>query len=250
MAKVKVLFGQMRGKVGGVVFRHDPDGMTVASEYNPSPSNPRTMSQMRQRGKMNLAGKISAMTPSIAIAGLGANRRAARSAFVSNLLRKTQQNGSSNPQNLIIQPADLKLSKGVEVPMTVTSAFASATNTATITVARIEEGQNLVGAVVVLYVTDSEDFIYCDAKMINTIIDDVPGVATFKIPTDIVTAQGGAHVYVVPIVDETGEVRRVLSENVMADEMNNMAYKGYVGTMLANLNAYGASTYIDMVAFS
>jgi len=118
MAKVNVIFGQLRGKVGGVVFRHDPDGFTVASEYNAQPSNPRTMEQTKQRNKMSLAGQISKLVPKQALLGMDANSRKARSMFVSNLLKNISGPATITPGTQAssnIAYADVKFSKGAPV---------------------------------------------------------------------------------------------------------------------------------------
>lgn len=90
MAKATIAFSKARGKVGGLVFRHDAGIGTVVSEYNPHPSNPRTIAQTKQRGKMNLAGKISQLVEKQLLVGLSVNGRKARSMFVSNLLKNIQ----------------------------------------------------------------------------------------------------------------------------------------------------------------
>lgn len=83
MAKIYGLNGALRGKQGNNVFSIQ-NGTQIVKAYQPVVANPRTFLQVRQRSKFALAGKMSAIVPNEAIAGLsGSNARARRAAFVS-----------------------------------------------------------------------------------------------------------------------------------------------------------------------
>ena len=67
MAKINPLFGKFQGKLGGTVFAIR-NGVQVMREYNPSPLNPNTQSQIQARAKLKLMSQLSTvMAPVIAI---------------------------------------------------------------------------------------------------------------------------------------------------------------------------------------
>lgn len=204
MAKVKVLFGQMRGKIGGTVFRHDPDGFTVASEYNPQPANPRTLLQVRQRNKMNLAGRLSKMTPATVIAGLSSNPRKARSLFVSMLLKSTTASSGDTPNSVRAQvdPSALEFSKGIFIPLTVSKTYTQGTRTVAVSISKDPSGITMLGARVIIYVSKDGVLDYCDFKDVSGNAEDTPLSASFVIPTtEIGEEEGQAYVYIIPFYD-------------------------------------------------
>ena len=97
MAKAIGLLGDLRGKIGNTVF-FVSNGVQVARVYQPVVANPNTVGQITQRAKMALAGRLSRITPTAAIEGLGGdNKRTRRGAFVKNAVRATtySANGAS-----------------------------------------------------------------------------------------------------------------------------------------------------------
>lgn len=67
MAKINPIFGKFQGKLGGTVFAIR-NGEQILREYNPSPLNPSTVSQIEARAKLKLMSQVSAvMAPVIAI---------------------------------------------------------------------------------------------------------------------------------------------------------------------------------------
>lgn len=116
MGKVVGLIGSASGKVGNVVYAVS-NGIQIARVYQPIVSNPKSTAQMQQRAKANLAGRLSAITPKDAIAGLGSNGRERRGAFLSNILLKATNGLENNLITAKLQPADLLFSKGVDVPV-------------------------------------------------------------------------------------------------------------------------------------
>lgn len=87
MAKTIGFIGSMRGKAGNLVFCKGEKGVTYARAYQPQVANPKTQSQTDQRGKVNLVGRMSQVTPAAAIVSMGSNKRNARSEFNKNLLQ-------------------------------------------------------------------------------------------------------------------------------------------------------------------
>lgn len=72
MARMNGFSGGLSGKVGSVVFRQN-HGETIASQYQPHVSNPRTEAQSENRGAFKLISQLGAeLAPAIAIARNGA----------------------------------------------------------------------------------------------------------------------------------------------------------------------------------
>lgn len=87
MAKTIGFIGSMRGKAGNLVFCKGENGITYARAYQPQVANPKTQNQTDQRGKVNLVGRMSQVTPAAAIVSMGSNKRNARSMFNKVLLQ-------------------------------------------------------------------------------------------------------------------------------------------------------------------
>lgn len=247
MAKLKVSFGQLRGKIGGMVYRHDTDGMTVVSEYNPSPANPRTVAQTAQRGKMNLAGQISKLTPYSAIAGFDSKRRAARSRFVSMMLKnitsESQQGGGSRS---MLAANKLILSEGRAAILTLSATFDSATNDVVVSIANPIEGQSIMGVRVVTYFTDSNEYRFCSVNELANQVEAATQTVNVPVPASIVSAEGAAQVYVVPIFGDDARAVTVYQQGVFNNEAVS-DYENNVNRVLSMLNAFGASAFVDGV---
>lgn len=97
MARIYGLNGILRGRQGNNVFSVQ-NGTQVLKQYQPAVSNPRTDAQQTQRSKFALAGKISGVTPALAIVGMPAgNERDRRALFVRNLIAAmTTSNAAGN----------------------------------------------------------------------------------------------------------------------------------------------------------
>lgn len=130
MAKVLGLHGKARGKVGSVVYRTEAGIGTIASEYNPNPRNPRTLAQVEQRSKMNLAGRLSKIIPYEDISALASSRRKARQVFMSNLLlaiTRTTNAGATLGGGSKIEWGKLKFSNGPIHPVDATANIVEGT---------------------------------------------------------------------------------------------------------------------------
>lgn len=113
MAKTIGFIGSMRGKAGNLVFCKGENGVTYARAYQPQVANPKTQNQTDQRGKVNLVGRMSQVTPAAAIVSMGSNKRNARSEFNKNLLQAAviDVDGLGN-RVAKIAPADIIFSRG------------------------------------------------------------------------------------------------------------------------------------------
>lgn len=240
MAKIKVIFGKLHGKIGGTVFRGGEDGYTVASEYNGNPANPRTQLQTDQRGKMNLAGLFSKMTPYMAIAGMGNSRRKARSKFVSNLLKSMTVQpvvGQPGTRRALFNADSLVLSEGVPVQITGSVAFGDTGRTATVSIVVDASVTNLQGKIVVLYYAVEGVWKGCLVKTLEDETQaafDLSGVAA-ELDTVKVVA------YIIPVID-SGAAARAAFSNVVNNQSGVSVDASFVRA-LAVAEAYGLSFY-------
>lgn len=231
MAKVLGLHGKARGKVGSVVYRTEAGIGTIASEYNPNPRNPRTLAQVAQRSKMNLAGQLSKVTPYAAIAGLASSRRAARSMFVSSVLKAANQD--TIEENMTRAVADfVVLSKGVEAGVAFTISGVEDETHATINIDSSASTFSIVGAIVVLYFNGMNGQVMCVTKKVENLA--LPVI----METGIALQDGDFLVgYVIPIIDK-GEDVRVAFGNLSVG--SNSFITNFVRT-LVNAGAYTRS---------
>lgn len=120
----------MRGKAGNLVFTKGEKGVTYARAYQPQVANPKTQAQTDQRGKVNLVGRMSQVTPAAAIVSLGSNKRNARSEFNKKLLQAAviDVDGVGN-RVAKIAPADIIFSKGGQALKASVSTAAVTTDT-------------------------------------------------------------------------------------------------------------------------
>lgn len=241
MAKIKGIFGKMRGKIGGTVFRGGENGETIASEYNGSPRNPRTVLQVRQRNKMNLAGMISKFTPYEAIASFGMSRRSARSAFVSMLLKSAQYTGQQSDTVFVtgIDWAGLKFGGSIDAGIIATGAYDDSTEKATITLAAPTGGYPVLGVVVMVYFNRDNTVVSGVVKK----VDWENNQQSITVEIDCSGVLGGAEsagilAYAIPVIDK-GEDARTAYTNILT--LNDTRFQGNAARSLATMGAYATS---------
>lgn len=107
MAKIVGLVGAVSGKVGNFVGAV-VGGVQTMRVYQPIVANPRTVGQMLQRGKVNLAGQLTSVISRVAIEGLPGNARKRRSE-----LNRTLINAVAEASNVYsVKGERIVLSKG------------------------------------------------------------------------------------------------------------------------------------------
>lgn len=234
MAKVISLQGKARGKIGGIVYRVEAGIGMIASEYNPSPHNPRTIAQTNQRSKMNLAGQISKITPYAAIAGMGVNRREARSRFVSMLLKNINHQSATNESSINFE--GIELSKGLPVVFAATKTSGSDEGRLSYTISVEQSPMPLLGYIAVVYYKDVLGNEYCNAEK----LDATATSFTFNYNSELFESEHYAF-YLVPIID-TGEAARVAYGQL---NMGMDNFKTEVVRSLVSAGAYGKSMFIE-----
>lgn len=243
------MLSKMRGKMGGMVFRVDPDAGQVVSEYNPHPSNPRTSAQTFQRNKMNLAGQMSKLTPYAAIAGLSQRRRLARSLFVSNIVKNatTTDTSSVGRTTMTLNKEKLVLSKGAMFSVSASGVINAAQGKVTVTVVNNDADRGVIGARVVVYGFRDTELYGCyignaefEGATQSVAIDLIVG-------TEILSDVADFNIYVIPIVESAEGVRTLYVQGVInvAEQAN---YGAAVDRELSALGAFGASYFVDTVS--
>lgn len=241
------MLGKFRGKMGGMVYRVDPDAGQVVSEYNPTPSNPRTLAQTQQRAKMNLAGLLSKMTPYDALAGMASGKRAARSKFVSTILKGTSLGAmTSGAFEARLDHEGLKLSEGREAVLAATGTYAGADNTLTVSITNNLDSQNILFCRVVVYIAKASTYLTCLVKDTGTMTAGTASTVTFTIPANLRAAENIATIYVVPVFGDDAAVR-VLYENAVRENDEFTDFISSVTRALATRDAFGASQFVQDV---
>lgn len=112
MARIYGLNGLIRGRQGNNVFSIQ-NGTQVLKVYNPSISNPRTTAQRQQRAKFSLAGRLSSVTPRLALSGMiGGNARDKRARFVKTIVNNATVTGSDDNLTASVAFTGIKFSDG------------------------------------------------------------------------------------------------------------------------------------------
>lgn len=110
MAKFIGLVGTGRGKAGNFVFSKGPDGSTTVRAYQPQVNNPKSLAQVKQRSKMNTAGRFSRLFSASNLTPMGGTKLSRRSRFNSNLLQNMRVRTNDNVAYII--PELVKFSNG------------------------------------------------------------------------------------------------------------------------------------------
>lgn len=240
MAKGNIALGKFRGKVGGQVLRVDAGIGQIISEYNPHPSNPRTVAQTNQRSKMVLAGKISKITPKGAILGLDSNSRKARSMFVSNILLAATLTNEEGQMAANMLMSGLKLSKGLISPVQFTVARSAGDNGVTVTAVNPTSAASYGGALVVVYASSDAEWVGCRVYAMSKTdtTKDVP-LADFGLRAD---GSPQLAVFTIPIIETNGTVSTAYGQVLQATSESVNAYVNYFRTIAAN-GGFGESHY-------
>lgn len=124
MGKINGIGGYISGKVGSIVYMKGENGETYGRTYVSKPANPRTSSQLEQRAKMNLVGRISSLVSKNLIAPLGMTGRKNRSLFTKRLLDNATvsiQNGNFLAE---VAPESFVYARGAETVKATATAIA------------------------------------------------------------------------------------------------------------------------------
>lgn len=247
MATGKALFGKIRGRLGGAVYRVQ-DGMQIISEYNPAPLNPKTHGQSMHRIKFGLAAHVAAIFPYGIIAGYGIKPVLARAAFVKSLVPLATVD-TTDPDNPVarLNPADMVLSRGSLVPAIDCDAALGSDNTSISLRAHFSatSGVTQVQFAVVIY--DRVANKWQGGFFALADVNEQTGVAStsVQIMDNVGETEGLAYCYAIPIKDRM----RYIATNYgrLTSSGNGQYLTTDVAISLSTTNAYCDSIYIDAV---
>lgn len=189
MGKIAGLSGTLSGKIGTMVFTKGEGGVSYAKSYQPQVANPRTPAQLKQRAKMNLAGRISELVSSRIIALGESSRRRNRSAFNKLLLDLiTVDTSNPNVYQAQIDPADIVFAKGAEVSHATVGTPTVTSKQFTMQLSLMDaELANRYGERVVVMVTTTDDkgsiagVAYTDVLLTSTTAQNI----TIELPFEL-----------------------------------------------------------------
>lgn len=251
MAKVVGLVGAASGKIGNLVYAVT-NGMQTARVYQPIVSNPKSIGQLMQRAKGNLAGRISGFVPRTALMGLGANNRIRRGEFLRILLKGATVSNVEGVFEAKIQPPDVLFSKGAVLLPVEMSNIDAAAHQVSVTLSGFADtviapevyASRLVRLVAMVYEQNSNDLIEVSTRLAT--MPDQGATAT----TSMAIAHAGGFdvfVYAIPMSTEDGSAASVDTSVVGLDDDNIAAALSINGN--AVVFDYGKSVYLGTANF-
>ncbi len=205
MAKSVGMVGTLRGKAGNFVYAKGEDGSTIVRAYQPQVTNPNTDAQILQRAKLNLAGRLSKITPKSVIIGMdGATNRQRRSRFNALIVKSAVATVEGDQGSASIVDEQLKFSEGNAMNMGYGTEIAEGKTTATginnINVTRhcVVEGQGHYAEKIIAVVVDASGAMY---KRITSadIVFNAAASAMARIPVGELAVGDKVNVYAVPV---------------------------------------------------
>ena len=167
MAKSVGMVGTLRGKAGNFVYAKGENGSTVVRAYQPQVTNPNTDAQILQRAKLNLAGRLSKITPKGVIVGMdGATNRQRRSRYNSLIAKSADATVNGGQGSASIKDAQLKFSEGIAMNWgygtEITEGKTSATGISTVNVSRKcnDEAKGHYAEKIIAVVVDANGTMY------------------------------------------------------------------------------------------
>lgn len=250
MAKVFGMNGVATGRRGNDVFAVT-NGTQIVRQYQPIVANPRTDAQLRQRARMNTAGRFSHLCPKALLKAMQTeNNRKNRSLFNKGLIDATTANAPvGGVYTATLAAGAVEFSRGAGyLKATASSPFSVAQGQAKITLQLSDATlANKYAERVVVAVLNSvanrettEVVMFKDFAFANTTPVDV----AFNLPETIVDGQR-VLMWRIPI-DLTEEGMNIAT-NVLAGTSNDIT-----ATLAATnglVNEFGQTTYVGEINF-
>lgn len=226
MGKFVGFVGTISGKIGTTVFSKGEKGLSYGRSYQPQVYNPKTIGQTDQRAKMNLVGRMSAVTPKSLLIGMGgANNRQRRSAFNRGLLFVATIDRSS-PQSVIakIAPEDVVFSEGSEIPRATMSTPVVTANSVSVNLTLSDA--TLAGAygerIAVAIIDPSDKAGYSQVLYVDSVLDNT-SAKSVSIALPLALADGSlVAVYRIPFV-LTSDAARYRANTMVNDGVDIVA---------------------------
>lgn len=250
MGKIYGINGVVRGKIGGTVYYKGADGATYARTYQPTVFNPKSNAQLVQRCKVNLAGRVSAVTPSDVLRAFGfAGRRKNRSAFVGSLIKSTIVTQASGECEAKVQPANVQFSRGTEpARANVTTPVAVTASGMTVSLTMTDESLvNKYGErIVVAVMRPEDDGVFSGVFFADVLFDGTTAKAvSLSFPTSITTGTM-VSVYRIPFV-LSNEASAIATTQVHND---GTAWVSELLRSQSNLRGWGATLFNSSAVFT
>ena len=250
MAKIYGMNGVATGRRGNDVFAVT-NGTQIVRQYQPIVANPRTDAQLRQRARMNTAGRFSHLCPKSLLKAMPTeNNRKNRSLFNKGLIDATTANAPvGGVYTATLAAGAVEFSRGAGyLKSNASTPFAVANGKATIGLTLSDAAlANRYAERIVVAVLNSlahrettEYVMYKDIAFANT----TPVTVQFNLPETIVAGQR-VMMWRIPI-DLTEEGMNIVT-NVLAGTSNDIS-----ATLTATnglVNEFGQTTYVGEINF-
>lgn len=205
MAKSVGLVGTLRGKAGNYVYAKGENGSTIVRAYQPQVTNPNTDAQILQRAKLNLAGRLSKITPKGVIIGMdGATNRQRRSRYNALIAKSAVATVSGGQGSASITDAQLKFSEGTALNWgygaTITEGKTTETGINNVIVNRncYVEAQGHYAEKLIAVVVDASGSMYKRITSVDINFNAATS-AVANIPVGELAVGDKVNVYVVPV---------------------------------------------------
>lgn len=205
MAKSVGMVGTLRGKAGNFVYAKGEDGSTIVRAYQPQVTNPNTDAQILQRAKLNLAGRLSKITPKGVIIGMdGATNRQRRSRYNALIAKSATATIRGGQGSAYIRDVELKFSEGTALNWgygtEITEGKTTVTGINNINVSRncFAEAQGHYAEKIIAVVVDASGSMYKRITSADIVFNDAT-TAIARIPVGELFVGDKVNVYVVPV---------------------------------------------------
>lgn len=205
MAKSVGMVGTLRGKAGNFVYAKGEDGSTIVRAYQPQVTNPNTDAQILQRAKLNLAGRLSKITPKSVIIGMnGATNRQRRSRYNALIALSAVATVNGGKGSASITEEQLKFAEGLAMMLgygtEITEGKTTVTGINNINVARncFVEAQGHYAEKIIAVVVDASGAMYKRITSADIAFNDAT-TAMARIPVGELAVGDKVNVYAVPV---------------------------------------------------
>lgn len=253
MAKIYGMNGVATGRRGNDVFAVT-NGVQIVRQYQPIVANPRTDAQLRQRAKMNTAGRFSHLCPKVLLKAMQTeNNRLNRAMFNKGLIEATTVGDPvSGVYTGTLQAGAVNFSRGAGyLKARVLTQFAVSGYTATIGLAlapNVEVGKYAERIVVAVLNTQAnrettEAVVYKDVAFTNTdevsVVINLPEttvagqrILMWRIPIDL--TEEGMNIVTNVLGGTTNDITATLAAtNGLVQEFGKTSYVGQINFQLA-----------------
>lgn len=250
MAKIYGMNGVATGRRGNDVFAVT-NGTQIVRQYQPIVANPRTDAQLRQRARMNTAGRFSHLCPKSLLKAMQTeNNRKNRSLFNKGLIDATTANAPvGGVYTATLAAGAVEFSRGagcLKARVSTQMAIANGEVSIGLTINQDAAPSRYAERVVLAVLNSEANRETTEAVMYKDVVftDDSEVEVEFKLPESIVAGQR-VLMWRIPI-DLTEEGMNIVT-NVLGGTTNNIT-----ATLAATnglVNEFGKTTYVGEINF-